>query len=481
LQAVIIPGDYAIEDAWRLWQHFPILARMLPENDLLPIIGAHIGGRHIMPLRMRLIALVGLVLMLSLAGGTVLITWHAAKSVRTELRAAMIVGVQSVHTGFADHADPYQLVVTFDGNRHVRAMLVDAAARPLAASTLYVPRQPSPDWFRRLIAYDADTVRLAVPYANSIVVLQTDPTNEMSEVWADSRDTALLLAVFAILSGLATSLVVGQALRPLARLSTAFRRIGEGKFHGKIPEHGSPELVRLAGGFNLMAQQLATMAAQNDRLNERLLTLQAEERADVARDLHDEVGPLLFAIDMTAAAIERGADIPSHVTALHEAVGHIQRHVRALLERLRPLETVGLEVAIERLVAFWHDRRPGIDFIVTVSVDEDKISEPIKETIYRVVQEAMSNAIRHGKPTRLEIGLTDDGDGGIRIAVTDDGVGMPLQAVVERDQMQFGLAGMRERVMAMAGSLSIMPGQLGKGVTLIAQLPLATCDREELE
>lgn len=71
-----------------------------------------------------------------------------------------------------------------------------------------------------------------------------------------------------------------------------------------MPEHGPLELARLARGFNLMTGKLAATAAQNQRLNERLLTLQAEERADLARDLHDEVGPLLFAVNMTAATIE---------------------------------------------------------------------------------------------------------------------------------------------------------------------------------
>ena len=97
-----------------------------------------------------------------------------------------------------------------------------------------------------------------------------------------------------------------------------------------------------------MTQQLATAATQNRRLNERLPTLQAEERADLARDLHDEIGPLLFAVGMTAATIERLADsgrvdtIPTQVAAIHDAVGRMQRHVRAILERLRPIRAIGL-------------------------------------------------------------------------------------------------------------------------------------------
>ncbi len=272
-------------------------------------------GTRIMPLRLRLIASIGLVLLASLACGSVLVGWHAASSVRTELRAALDVGANTIRNGLAefvrsgDHADELRhLVGTFNGNRHVRATLLDARDQPLAASVLFVPTQPVPGWFRRLIGGEPGAVRLAVAPADgggSAIVLQADPINEIGEVWAESRDAVLVLAGFALLSALLICAVIGRALRPLETLSSAFEQIGKGDYHGSLPEHGPPELTRLASGFNLMTQRLATAAAQNRRLNERLLTLQAEERADLARDLHDEIGPLLFAVDMTAATIER--------------------------------------------------------------------------------------------------------------------------------------------------------------------------------
>ena len=218
-------------------------------------------------------------------------------------------------------------------------------------------------------------------------------------------------------------------------------------------------------------------AAQNCRLHERLLTLQAEERADLARDLHDEVGPLLFAVDMTAATIERladsgrGADIPPHVRSIHDAVTHMQRHVRTLLDKLRPLHTIGLEAAIDRLVAFWQGRRPEVHFNVKISIEADQIGDDVKETMYRVVQEAVSNAIRHGEPRHVDIVIADGAPRGIRVEVTDDGVGISKGAATPRDHRQFGLIGMRERVMAMAGSLSIHHGRDGKGLALVAHLP----------
>jgi two-component system sensor histidine kinase UhpB len=439
-----------------------------------------------MPLRVRLIALIGLVLLVSLAGGGVLAGWNAANSVRTELRAALDVGANTIRNGIdeSDRMDDRagalrHLIATFSGNRHVRATLLDGRDQPVARSELYVPTQPVPGWFRDLIGGDPDMVRVPISKAGGTIVLQTDPINEIGEVWAESRDAMLVLAGFAALTALLICTVVGRALRPLENLSKAFDQIGKGNYHGNVPEHGPPELTRLANGFNDMTRRLATAAAQNRRLNERLLTLQAEERADLARDLHDEVGPLLFAVDMTAATIERlatsgrGTDIPAHVRSIQDAVGRMQRHVRLLLGRLRPIHAIGLAPAIDRLAAFWRGRNPELDFNIAVSVDEDRLGDDLKETIYRVVQEGMSNAIRHGKPTRIDVAISTDDIGGIRIEVTDDGIGMVMDGIAGRDPTGLGLIGMRERVMAMAGSLTIQHGRDRRGLALVAWLPCA--------
>ena len=134
------------------------------------------------------------------------------------------------------------------------------------------------------------------------------------------------------------------------------------------------------------------------------------------------------------------------------------------------MQAIGLESAIDRLAAFWRSRRPDIAFTVTVSVEEDRIGNELKETIYRVVQEGTSNAIRHGRPTRLKIAVTQDGDDEIRVEVTDDGIGMPSDGISGRGSARLGLIGMRERVMAMAGSLAITPASSGRGLSLIATL-----------
>jgi two-component system sensor histidine kinase UhpB len=437
-----------------------------------------------MTLRVRLIALVGLVLLISITSGATLVAWRAMHSVQTELRAALDVGTRTVRNGYTDLAETdgaakelRHLVATFDGNRHVRATLLDADGEGVAVSELFPPTQHVPGWFVQLIVGAAPMVRLPVPAAvggGGAIVLQTDPINEIGEVWAQSRDAMLVLGGFAGASAVLISLAVGRALRPLKALSDAFEHVGKGEYHGRLPAKGPLELMRVVEGFNHMTEQLASVDAQNHRLNERLLTLQAEERADLARDLHDEVGPLLFAVDMTAAAIERlpggrEAAIAAHAQSIHEAVSRMQRHVREILGRLRPIQTIGLQTAIERLVGFWHGRRPDICFTVAVAAEEDRLGSDVRETIYRVVQESVSNAIRHGAPSHVTIGVAYTADDSVRVEVTDDGVGMVAGRASASTRL--GLVGMRERVSAIAGALSITPGRDGKGIGVVVRLP----------
>ena len=211
-----------------------------------------------MPLRVRLIMLVGVALLASLACGSALVGWHAANSVQTELRAALDGGVQTVHNGFSDLAhdnDPAlglrRLVDTFNGNRHVRATLFDARDLPAVSSALLSPWHPGPAWFRRLIGGDLPAIRLPVPRTidgGSAIVLRADPTNEVGEVWREACDAISILAGFALSSALLIYAAVGHALRPLETLSAAFQQIGQGDYHGRVPEHGPPELALPGAG-----------------------------------------------------------------------------------------------------------------------------------------------------------------------------------------------------------------------------------------
>jgi two-component system, NarL family, sensor histidine kinase UhpB len=210
-------------------------------------------------------------------------------------------------------------------------------------------------------------------------------------------------------------------------------------------------------------------------LNEQLLTLEERERSELARDLHDEVSPFLFAINIDAATASRKlkeghmAEARDHVQSIADAIRPMQRQVRGMLSRLRPIgfDEFGLREAIENMIAFWRRRRPDIDYHFDFSAECGGLGELLGRTICRIVQEALSNAVRHADPTLITISIDRQGET-VRVEITDDGRGAN-----EPNRPGYGLVGIGERVRAIGGSLSFS-GQRGEGFAVAAVLPCSS-------
>jgi two-component system sensor histidine kinase UhpB len=319
------------------------------------------------------------------------------------------------------------------------------------------------------------TSRIAAP-GGEAVVLTPEPRNDAGDAWLQFGDASIVLSLVGLVGTGLVYVTIGQALRPLRALSDAFGRVGAGDYGARVEEAGPAELARLARSFNVMAADLEAMRRRTRGLEEQILKLQDEERAELARDLHDEIGPHLFAVNIDAAmlgqslAAGRPAEAARQVKAIQAAVGHMQRQVRDILSRLRPAQLVelGLGAAIGELVQFWRSRRPDIVFAVDLAVDDAALPDAVQEVVYRIVQEALSNAVRHGQPRRIDVSVRLGEAGDVIVQVIDDGLGRQGA----RGEPGFGLVGMRERVEALGGALSIRPGAVG-GWAIIAQAPLA--------
>jgi two-component system sensor histidine kinase UhpB len=441
-----------------------------------------------MSLRFRLIGLVCVVLLISLALDGVIAYANASRSVRTEMRAAFLVGRQTIASAIErlqNAPDPARdlddLVASFGGNRHLRvrqAGQMPALAAPRVEKSRF--GRP-PGWLVKLIGVAPEVEQIPVAIGNrdfGAIVIETDPNNETLEVWSEFAESVVTLAVFGGLTMLLIYVFIGRTLRPLDRLAAALEEVGDGRYRIRIGGRLAPELARLRDSFNRMAARLAESAAENRALNERLLTLQEEERGALARDLHDEVGPYLFAINADAATasrlIENGraSDASAHVQSIADAVRHMQQQVRRMLGRLRPigLAEFGLREAMENLVAFWRRRRPDMRFEVAISAECEALSDIIGTAICRITQEALSNAVRHADATLVTISIDrtdalEPGRDEIRLSIADDGRGMR-----EPDSPGYGLVGISERVQAMGGRLSFS-SKTGKGFALLAVLP----------
>jgi two-component system sensor histidine kinase UhpB len=303
------------------------------------------------------------------------------------------------------------------------------------------------------------------------------PTAEMdvSAAWREFVGIVAVLSGSAALGLVLVYFVISAAFRPLRALATQFSRIGTGDYSGRVAERGPSELLGLQRGFNRMAAELAATTERNRLLGDQLLTIQEEERADIARDLHDDIGPHLFAVNMDAEMIAqlsglgRHEAVPEHVRGIQAAVAHMQRQVRDLLTRLRParITELGLNAAIRDLVGFWSQRRPDIAFHLALLEDEARLTEATKDVVYRVVQEAANNAVRHGDPGAIRIACVLEADRTLRVSIDDDGVGRAEPQAVGG----LGLVGMGERVASIGGTLSFGPDPAG-GWTTLARLSL---------
>lgn len=444
-----------------------------------------------MSLRARVLVAVALVLAISVAVGLVFAGWLERGSLRDELGAGLKGGLQTIQTALAEPAAgsrsgrPFrQLIATFDGNRHVSAVLIAADGRAVEASRPFRSAHAAPGWFSGLLDPRLAPGRIVLPASPegyAAILLTPAPEDDVGDAWLQFCDVLAVLA-FACVSGFGlVYLTIGQALRPLADLSKAFVRVGSGDYSARVGEGGPTDVRDLARGFNSMAGELAAMQTRNRGLEDQLLRLQDEERADLARDLHDEIGPHLFSVNVDATMIDqlvaqhRVDEIPAQVRAIHAGVAHMQKLVREILGRLRPTPVVelGLDAAIDDLVAFWRARRPDIVFDIHLDLDEARLSDAVEETLYRVVQEGLSNAVRHGRPGRIAIVVTPAGARELLVQVSDDGApeAAPAERAATGGTTGFGLIGMRERVEACGGVLEVGRADAGGGWSVAARLP----------
>jgi len=438
-----------------------------------------------MSLRFRLSSLVCGALVLSLVLGGATAWLSASRSVRTEMRSALLVGrhtienaIERLQTAPNPSRGLDELVASFAGNRHLRVRFVGEAGAVAAPVVERPPFGVLPGWFVLVIgvAPIAERVPVAVGGRDyGAIAIETDPHNEILEVWNEFTDSLVSLAVFCGLTILLIYVFIGRALLPLAALAAAMEEVGGGSYHTRLDGRLAPELSRLRDSFNRMAARLADADAENRRLNHQLLTLQEQERSDLARDLHDEVSPFLFAISIDAATASRllgeglAKEAHEHVQSITEAVRHMQRQVRSMLGRLRPigLAEFGLREAIENMVAFWRRRRPDICYRVAITQECDEPGELVESTICRIVQECLSNAVRHAEPRIIAVSIDRIG-GEIRVKVADDGRGMTASA-----RPGYGLVGIGERVKAMGGRVELA-NQGGDGFALTVLLPATT-------
>lgn len=223
---------------------------------------------------------------------------------------------------------------------------------------------------------------------------------------------------------------------------------------------------KMEGELRSSRQQLRKLAAH-------LQSVREEERAGIARELHDEMGQALTALKMDLSWLNRrlarnDGSLVEKVKAMSRLTDTTIRRVKRLSTELRPgiLDDLGLAAAIEWQVEEF-EQRTGIE--CDVSVDGVIIlQQDCSTAIFRIFQEALTNIARHAKATKVRASLKEE-DGKLVLEVRDNGIGITEKQIC--DAKSFGIMGMRERVYPWGGEVKIN-GILGEGTTVRVSIPL---------
>lgn len=455
-----------------------------------------------MTLQVKLISMLAALLSAFLVVLMALLLLQSAPRVSEET-ASMMQFVDTFVRGSIDRieqsaspdADLTALIDSFRYVRHVRVRLVhtrssvsapDADAGSLSdmlADVLMGARFPDP----RVIDVTLPGGRVHT------IVIAANPGDELGELLDELGKIALGGVLVTLAAFLLTSWVISRSLKPLYELRSALGTMTAGSYDVLVSETGPPEVSSVARSANALAVELKRAKAENTRLSERLVRLQDDERSEIARELHDELGPHLFAArarastlkDELAKAAPDLAKARTAVDLVNEQINDIQSTNRRVLLKLEPagLRELGLISAIEGLVGRWQREQPHIHLDLAITDTMPLLDHSRSLTIYRVVQEGLTNAFRHSGASRIGVRIAFPPPAGVQnsspaettlphaiaVQIEDDGRGW-----TGIGEIGLGLSAMRQRIHALGGDLSVGTGGAG-GVSVSVLLPCITC------
>jgi len=424
-----------------------------------------------------------------LIAGSVTI-WRARVQARVEMAASMrladLLVSDAVHLARQEiSAEQFltSLPAQLQSMRHVRFVVSDATGSRIAITS---PRRgeagvAAPDWFSALVAPPIETrdVPVAVDGLQvGRVEIVGEPADEIAEVWDDAVAIGAVAALLNIVMIGLLYVLFGRVLDPLTVLANGLSDLERQTYSVRLPQPRARELSAIADHFNALALALETVRAENLRLSRRLITAQDDERRRTALELHDEVGPCLFGLKANASSIAGAAqDLPDkarhtvaeRVREILAIVEHLQSINRGILERLRPMALghVPLQEMLGQLVHERARQHPALAFSFAPGDLQKSYGDSIDLTIYRCVQESLTNAIRHAGAKHVTVKL-EQGNAAALLALTvaDDGRGMDPTAPAG-----FGTRGMKERVEGLGGRF-VVEGEPGRGTQVRIAIPL---------
>jgi two-component system sensor histidine kinase UhpB len=415
------------------------------------------------------------------------------RSVREETEAANMVATRLLTYFVETYAQTSQPIVLQSLERLGRVRSTEITLRDANGKTIYQsPSSPykagrdAPAWYAGLVT--PEPMGSQVRFADSVLDIEANASRAVLDGWDDTL-TLIQLGIIAMLLGNGLVFwILRRTTRPFGTIVRGLEEMQAGAYHTRLAEFKGAEAGAIARAFNRTAQAIeenidarreaveATLRLeQNRELTEAVQSRIEDERRQIAQELHDETGQGITAIRSMALALARrfengDAQVRETAQLIADTAAQLYASTHEMIPRLRPpsLDALNLTAALEDRVAGWRREQPQIEFVLTLDPLPDDLGESFSLAAYRIVQEAITNALRHAQAQRIVIGVTLEDDRQLHIDVSDDGRGL---APDWQRPGHYGIRGMRERARALGGDVALGNQESG-GVRVSARLPL---------
>ena len=417
---------------------------------------------------------------------------RARVSIGEEITAANRVAAQlfeHLASRYASEDRPGRLAESLDALGRVRAHDItllggDGEVLYRSPESTWKAGREAPAWFARLLTPEEARQRFELAGGGALL-LEADASRAVLDGWDAFLWLLTVAALMLVVVNGAAFALVGKTLRPIPVIVDGLARIRGGDLGFRLPELAGSEARAMGEAFNAMAEAVEDKVAAERKAREAQLQLEErrelgrlieqrieEERRLIAHELHDEFSQSVTAIRSLALAIAARPEDARQTTEtsrlIADEAARLYDAMHGLIPRLEPLtlDTLGLGDTLENLVRDWQRRSPSVALSLHYGIAAD-VGHSVALTIYRVVQEGLINALRHGQPSSVAIDVSADSKR-ILVSVADDGVGLPDDWARPG---RFGLRGLAERVDTLRGRFDVRQRQ-PHGVLLRAEIPL---------
>ncbi len=436
-----------------------------------------------MSLRLRLSLLMTLLFLIILAATGYVVIENARKAIEDEIHSSAKLTIQLLEIAFSSvenqstqkKVELLEKISNMESSRH---LTIDLIRHSNSRHAPFLPEHnippEVPEWFLKQVKPSPIEFRRNFP-SNDLpieVIIKANPADEITEAWHETKGVLLILMMFVLFAIGLVYYTLGRGLKPIDKILQGLDGIEQGDYQLRLPEFNLPELSKISGKFNHMAGVMEKSREENRALTQRSLEIQEQERQDLALALHDELGQSITAVKAVAASINSTQQTEKQINDSVEAIIDVSNRMydvaKNMMQRLRPsiLDELGIVPALQEMVDDWNIYHEDVFCQFNFSGKLDNLNESINITLYRIVQESLTNVAKHSNADSVKIDLENQ-NSTILLVIQDNGEGFDKATT----QKGLGLLGMRERVEALSGSFKISSFK-NDGVLIKVSIPI---------